>query len=326
MAREIMPALNQRLIRPGSSDPPIIVIGAILHVDAGNNPSLFNYFNGPSGGIESHVHVPKSGKPEQYRVFGREADANYKANSFYANGKRYGFVSIETQGYGAGEWNDHQIGWIKEILAWLAETQPAFRLQVTPGPFSPGVGYHIMWGSPGQWTPVSKSCPGPDRIRQFNNVLAPWMGKPDIVVPTEEEEVSAKEFFTYRLRNFKSQGGGERTFQDWFLRNFNQAGRAMAYANEAKNRTQRIERALTQLSRGFTGDVRQAVEAELKQMEFLGPEDLQRFGTDTDKLAAELAPLLLANQTELTEANIQNALATVFRRAAANMTEEDPEA
>lgn len=169
----IYPGGKFRNIRPGVSDPPIIVIGAILHVDAGNNGSLFSYFNGPSGGIESHFHVRKDGVVEQYRDTGYEADANLKANSFLSGGKRYGYISIETQGYAAGEWNDNQLREIKELLVWLSKTHK-FPLQKCPAHTEPGVGYHIMFGAPGPWTPVAKSCPGPDRIKQFNNILVPW--------------------------------------------------------------------------------------------------------------------------------------------------------
>lgn len=168
------PDAEQRLIPPGSNDPPIIPIGIIWHVDAGNNPSLYNYFKNLSGGIESHMHFPKANKPEQYRDFGHEADANRFANSFVINGKTYGFISCETQGFGAGEWNAYQLTEMKKFSLW-AHRNLHIPLSRCVSPFSPGHGYHTMWGAPSEWTPVAKSCPGPDRIRQFNNVLIPWM-------------------------------------------------------------------------------------------------------------------------------------------------------
>src|SRR5688500_12322266 len=103
------PLATKRLITPGVNDPAIKVIGAILHVDAGDSKSLYGYFKDKSGGIESHFHVPKAGPIEQYRDTGIEADANLKANSFVKNGARLGYVSIETQGLAAGEWNAHQL-------------------------------------------------------------------------------------------------------------------------------------------------------------------------------------------------------------------------
>lgn len=186
----VYPGANYRPIAPGSNDPPIVVIGAILHVDAGNSKSLYGYFKDKSGGIESHFHVPKEGKPEQYRDTGREADANYKANSFLKDGKRYGYVSIESQGLERGEWNAHQLDELKKLLAWLSKTHK-FPLQRCPAHTQPGVGYHVMFGAPGPWTPVSKSCPGPDRVKQFNNILVPWFktaGNPTTTSPTLPEE------------------------------------------------------------------------------------------------------------------------------------------
>lgn len=183
----LYPGARHRLIPAGTNDPPITVIGAILHVDAGNSKSLYGYFSEKSDGIESHFHIPKEGAPEQYRDTGREADANLKANSFVVNGKRYGFVSIETQGYGSGEWNAHQLQEIKELLLWLSDTHN-FSLRRCPDWNQSGVGYHTMWGAPSQWTPVAKSCPGPDRIEQFNDVLVPWMAQAHHGTPTPPKE------------------------------------------------------------------------------------------------------------------------------------------
>lgn len=159
---------------PGPNDPKIRPIGIILHVDAGDAKSLFHYFLGPSKGIESHFHVRKDGHIEQYRDTGQEADANHKANSFIRGGERLGFISIETQGLAGGTWTKAQLDSIKRLILDLSEIHD-IPLRVCPGPFEPGVGYHTMWGAPGPWTPVSKSCPGPKRIDQFYNDIVPWM-------------------------------------------------------------------------------------------------------------------------------------------------------
>lgn len=170
---------THKLIPPGSSDPRIVVVvGVILHVDAGNSESLYPYFNGPSGGVESHFFIKNDGSIEQYRDTNYEADANYRANSWVVNGRRHGFVSVETQGYGPGKWGPAQLSAIKRLILELSE-EHNFPIRVAPGPFSPGVGYHTMWGSPSDWTPVAKSCPGPARITQFENILTPWFATAD---------------------------------------------------------------------------------------------------------------------------------------------------
>lgn len=202
-----------RNIPPGANDPAITAIGAILHVDAANSGSLFSYFNGPSGGIESHFFVRKDGVVEQYRDTKYEADANYHANSFIKNGKLYGYVSIETQGLASGEWNEAQLREIKKLLLWLSKTH-GFPLKRCATATDPGVGYHVMFGAPGPWTPVAKSCPGPGRVKQFNDVLVPWFKtatnpppKPDVPVPTGDE-MTITEFEAYLKRFYGESGTG----------------------------------------------------------------------------------------------------------------------
>jgi hypothetical protein len=234
------PLATKLPIQPGSNDPPITVIGAILHVDAGNSGNLYNYFKNDSGGIESHFHIPKEGPIQQYRDTAYEADANLKANSFLLpNGKRVGFVSIETQGLAKGEWNPHQLEQIKVLLKWLAETHN-FPLKVCTSPTSPGVGYHVMWGAPGPWTPIAKDCPGADRVRQFHEVLTPWFkaGAPAGVVVdggnkvTPEQMQELKDFIEARLKAyFKGQ-------QKWETQTDNADAQRAANATAAKLKEQ----------------------------------------------------------------------------------------
>lgn len=160
------PFAIDRNIPPGANDPPITPRVAILHVDAGNAASLYEYFGKASGGIESHFYVKRNGLIEQYRSIYREADANYRANPFA--------VSIETQGYADGTWTAAQIEGINRILVWL-HTEAGIPLVKCPKWDGAGVGYHIQFGSPGKWTDKAKSCPGPDRIKQFNNVIVPGL-------------------------------------------------------------------------------------------------------------------------------------------------------
>lgn len=165
-----------RNIPPGKNDPPVTMIGVIYHVDAGDSKSLYGYFSQLSGGIESHFFIRKDGHVEQYRDTKYEADANLHANSFLGkDGRLYGFISVETQGMDAGEWTPAQIAALKELTIWAQGEHPLIRFRRCPAWNEAGVGYHSMWGSPSQWTPVAKDCPGPDRIEQFNSVIVPWL-------------------------------------------------------------------------------------------------------------------------------------------------------
>lgn len=157
-------AINKN-IPPGANDPAIKPRVAILHVDAGNASTLFDFFRLRSGGIESHFHIRLDGVVEQYRSIYFQADANNLANDFA--------VSIETQGYGAGKWTDAQLEAIQKLLLWL-NAEADIPLVKCPKWDGAGVGYHVQFGAPGYWTPVAKSCPGPERVEQFNTVLVPW--------------------------------------------------------------------------------------------------------------------------------------------------------
>ena len=84
------PQAVRKNIPPGPNDPPIKPRLAILHVAATEADSLYGWFNGPSGGIESHFYVKYDGSVEQYRDTAYQADANVMANDFA--------ISIETQG------------------------------------------------------------------------------------------------------------------------------------------------------------------------------------------------------------------------------------
>lgn len=173
----IVPGAIYRPI-PSTTDPAITPIGAIFHVDAGNAWSLYEWFGGAdgdggSGGIESHGHIRWDGSQEQYRDTLIEADANYKANSFVRDGTRYGFLSFETQGYASGVWTPQQVDTIKADIVWVAETYDV-PLRVAPAWDQPGFGYHTLY--PDMWTNVAgKTCPGPNRIVQWNEIIVPWL-------------------------------------------------------------------------------------------------------------------------------------------------------
>lgn len=168
----LYPRATKQLIPAGDNDPAIKPRIGILHVDGGNVYNLHDYFNGPSGGIESHFHIPKERVNGidlfQYRDTDRQADANLDANDFA--------ISFETQGLADEEWTEHQLDEIKLAMLW-ARKQHGIPLRVVTSWNDPvgGWGYHTLWGAPSHWTPVVKSCPGPNRKLQFHKILVPWM-------------------------------------------------------------------------------------------------------------------------------------------------------
>lgn len=166
-----MPGAIRKGITPGVNDPAITPIGVIYHVAVSMNDSLWGYFAHRSNGIESHFYVRLDGTIEQYRSIYFEADAQSAGNSFMRDGKRCGFVSVETEGMGEGTWTDAQIASLKAITLFVNSESP-FNLRVCPGPISPGVGYHCLFSG---WNPNSHSCPGPERIKQFNDIIPAWL-------------------------------------------------------------------------------------------------------------------------------------------------------
>lgn len=176
MTANVYPKATQRIIPAGTSDPVITPVVVVLHVDAGNASTLFNWFNGPSKGIESHLFIRKDGVVEQYRQFDREADAQLGGNSWMVDGKRLGSISIETQGTALGYWTRAQKKAIKNFLLWAHDNLGIeMRVVTVPNPRSlarGGVGYHSLFNA---WNSLGKSCPGPKRIAWFKNKLTPWL-------------------------------------------------------------------------------------------------------------------------------------------------------
>ena len=169
-----MPGAIVKNIPPGVNDPGIKPVGGVCHVAVSEADSLYDYFNGPSGGVESHFYVRYDGTIEQYRSIYFEADANLKGNSFLRDGVRCGLLSIETAGLAAGTWTPEQLASIRAIITW-ANKEAGVPIDLITRWDGDGWGYHVMFGAPGPWTPVAKTCPGPRRVEQFTSDLAPWL-------------------------------------------------------------------------------------------------------------------------------------------------------
>jgi hypothetical protein len=159
-----------RPIPENRTQPTIRATQVILHVSASESRSLFDWWNSPGNELESHFHVARDGYAEQYVDTARSADANYLANR---RPDGTGAISIETQGADAnGPWTAAQLDRLVAIIRW-ANTTHGVPLRLCRNANDPGIGWHVMWGSPGAWTPVSKVCPGPARVQQVKSVILP---------------------------------------------------------------------------------------------------------------------------------------------------------
>lgn len=160
----LYPKAAIRLLPESGTQPKITPRIVILHSAAGRG-SLHGFFANSSN-LESHFWVSGSGLVEQYMDTNRRADANLHANGYA--------VSIETESTVAAteRWTDRQAAAIVALVDWLCTEHEIPRVQVAR-PDGAGIGWHIMFGAPGPWTPVSKSCPGPSRILQARDEIIP---------------------------------------------------------------------------------------------------------------------------------------------------------
>lgn len=170
MTKGLMPGAIHKIIPPGSNDPAILPCGVTFHIAVSKSDSLYDYFAHKSGGIESHFYVRSNGIIEQYRNIFREADAQSDGNSFYRNGQRFGFISVESEGMGAGKWTYAQLESFKRIVDYV-KSERNFPLRQAPAWNRGGLGYHCLFR---EWNPNNHSCPGEQRIKQFHNYLVPW--------------------------------------------------------------------------------------------------------------------------------------------------------
>lgn len=227
----LLPFAAHELIPPGSNDPQIVPIGNVFHVAVSESSDLHDYFNGPSGGIESHGYIRRDGTVVQYRALDREADAQAAGNSFMRGGKRCGLLSWETQGMGPGEWTPEQVATIRRIMQWTHD-EWGIPLRQAPAWNEPGNGYHSLFG---EWNPNKHTCPGPDRIRQWPTIIN---GEDDM--PTAAEV--AKATIHTKLGN-----GG---YVGWNIL-------------DTHERVARLEKALSALAAGISPTVKAAVEEAL---------------------------------------------------------------
>jgi hypothetical protein len=187
MARCGFATWNPKGTTPGPKIDPRVVI---FHVTAGLGNAQ------PHSGLEWHFEVSLSGALEQQVDTNLRADANYKANPFA--------ISIETEGKGEGSWTDAQLDTLVRLSHWCIDVHPKIRAQRCNAWDGSGFGYHVMWGAPGMWTPVAKSCPGPKRIAQFDSVLLPRILSP-IPVPPEDDMPTAAEVAAATLDLFNRE-------------------------------------------------------------------------------------------------------------------------
>ncbi|HKE98848.1 MAG TPA: peptidoglycan recognition family protein [Actinomycetes bacterium] len=175
-----------RLLPDARSEPRITPRLIIVHTMVGSLRGTEAHFRRRDVVVESHFGIggPTDGASLdgaiwQWQDTGRQADANYRANAFA--------VSIETSDGGnpSRPWSPRQLDALDRLIRAVARRHRIPLRQATRWDGS-GLGWHVMWGAPSQWTPVAKTCPGPVRIRQFTHTVLPRLRQR----PMEDEDVA----------------------------------------------------------------------------------------------------------------------------------------
>jgi hypothetical protein len=254
-----------------SAQPRIKPTIIILHTNASNTSlaGAASLMLNTTKGQEYHFQQEASGTSG--RVAGRlgqyvdttiRADNNYKANSFMSGGVLCGAISVETADHGTPyqeSWTDlGQRENLEDLVVWLCMVHgiPARRC---PDPFSPGIGYHSMWGyntssnmNVNPWTnTVGKICPGPGKIGEFNDLLATVARR--VAGEAEEDDLpTPKEVWEHVLPPLGDLGGGpaQAVVQDARL-----AARSAHTAALAANSTAAKAQANTDTLEGTVGTI-----------------------------------------------------------------------
>lgn len=161
-------------------DPRIV----ILHTAVANVTTLYGYFSRLDETLESTFFINNFGIIEQYMDTERQADANRYANDFA--------ISVENQDNAANPiapMTPAQLDANIRLFRWCSDVHPKIKRQRCDRWDGSGYGYHTMWGAPSMWTPVSKSCPSPARIKQFEEIMIPSLVAPAPAV-TGKKDIS----------------------------------------------------------------------------------------------------------------------------------------
>jgi hypothetical protein len=165
---------------PGSTWAPLSEAGApdgmvkdkfIVHStgDNGTAAATRRYFELASTVTESTFIIgwgPERNDPTLQIMDSTDiADANVGAN-------RSG-ISVEVVGDGKSGYTPWQRSELVRLARWARTTHPGILPRICPSPTAPGFGWHVMFGAPGPWAAVAKSCPGGPRIVELKSDIFP---------------------------------------------------------------------------------------------------------------------------------------------------------
>jgi hypothetical protein len=180
---------SQRHLPEWRSQPKITPTTIIDHSIVGTGEGAWWLFAQRST-LESHFIICGAGDRADGYIWqlmdtDRQADANLQANGYA--------ISIETGDKGDPDrqpWTPNQLRsliWLHAELRRVHPTIPNRRSRSCADPA--GHGYHTLHGAPSCWTPVSKTCPGTVRKRQWAETLLPAY----LADPKEDDDMTGEE-------------------------------------------------------------------------------------------------------------------------------------
>jgi len=148
--------------------------------DRGSAKAIFGYFSRAAVVVESTFVIGLSpADPTRQMLDSSEvADANLKANTRA--------ISVEVVGAATDPFTDWQISELIRLGRWAGAQHP-IPAQICPAWDQPGLGWHVMFGAPGPWTPVAKDCPGKTRIDQLKTIVFPALMA--AATPSEDDDM-----------------------------------------------------------------------------------------------------------------------------------------
>lgn len=169
----LCPFAEHKLLPENSTQARITPRVIVDHAAAGTG-SLYSFFRWSST-LEATFWVRYAdGGIEQYMDTEVRADANLHANGFASaieteNSHR----AVVEQDWDRDPFSGPQISSLIRLHNWLATVHPTIARRQVDRWDGTGLGWHIMFGTPGPWTPVAKACPGKARIAQIRDILIP---------------------------------------------------------------------------------------------------------------------------------------------------------
>lgn len=215
----VMPGVTYKWLPENETQPAIVPIQVIVHtaVDAPGRSNIPGYFARADVGVESTFYVYRGGETVQMMDSEVRADANR-----YANNRA---ISVEMEDEGDPEgvpFDDKQIAALKAIIQWAHSTHGIPIVQC-PGPYSPGIGWHSMWGfedpinltgrKDNPWsTSWGKTCPGKTRIAQTVQIIKDLSGGNEMAALSKAEAEVWIDIFYRSILGRAGDAGGR---ADW---------------------------------------------------------------------------------------------------------------